>query len=245
MDFPKIKKYLGEEWLNRQIKIIEGGMWIEDPKGMDTKDIIPVGYFILEEINKLITKFEEIKGFDKWVKEARTSKQFKTCLFELMSIEAFIDKSDFIELKKENDDGVPEAFVKKGEYIFFLECTLLDELKSSFENKAADLFKKSTKKFRNSEGIHLVGAFDFFGVGKLMPTTNFHLLKRHINSRFSKGRGSATIAYIITNFYFTINPETKKMYSAKEYWLILNPNKGEYDTYFFKNVMSVKDFITY
>ncbi len=242
--FLKIKEHIGETWLNREIKFIEGGTWIEDAKGMNKKDIINLAHSIFEKIDNLISKFEKLKGFNKWAEESKTSKHFETCLFELMSMEIFIEKSDFMEIKKENGEKIPEAFIKKGDVGLFLECTKLDSIPGSIENKTSFLFSKSRKKFNNAEGVHIVGTFDFFDKDNQRPTPHLNFLIFHINRRFRRGTGSKIAAFILTNFYWTINPDEEKLFLVKEYWLILNPNKGKrYDEDFFRSLLSVKEFV--
>jgi hypothetical protein len=240
MDFPKIKEHLGEEWLNKELEIINNQKWVEKQEERDGR-YLSAGLFLLNEINSLISKFEKVNGFKIWVEEARTSKHFGDCLFELMSIDVFFIKSDSIELKKENGNKIPEAFVKKENLSFFLECTRLKDLPTLMENKIHDLFKKSSHKFRNSEGIHLIGTFGFFDDNK--PNKYFRLLRLNIEKKFERGMGSTVIAFIITNFYIVFNPKTKLPSLNKGYWLIINPNKEKkYNKSFFENLLDVEKF---
>ena len=47
---------------------------------MVTNDIV---FSVLEKIDQLRAKFEKVENFSQWVDEAKTSKIFEDCLFEL------------------------------------------------------------------------------------------------------------------------------------------------------------------
>ena len=243
MKFERIKKYLGEEWLDEQVKEIEGLKWVKDKKGMRTTELIQTGYFILKKIEEFIEKFESLNGFDVWVSETKNSKtNFKDHFFELMSLEIFLDKADFFNLMEKNESYMPEAFVKKGDKDFFLECTNLDGIPNSIENKVSKLFTKSRNKFGESEGIHLLGTFDFFNADTQKPTHDFNFLKYHIERRFHRKKGHSTIGFFLTNFFITFHPKLKKNFLAREYWLILNPNLPKWNSEEFKDLIKVDGF---
>ncbi len=244
MDFPKLKEHLGEEWLDEQVSIIEKGFWIKDSKGLDRIELISAGYFILRELDKLIFKFEKITGFNQWVREAKAAKSnFNDFLFELRSMEIFIDGADSVELKKinENSGKSPEAFLRKGVNAFFIECTNITNMSGIIENKAKKLFDKSRQKFKGSEGIHLVGTMEMFDKDTMeQPNPSFKLLKWWIMQKFEKREGSTVIAFILINFYVQINPkENNKISLNHKYWIILNPNKtSTHIEEFFKDIIT-------
>lgn len=240
VNFPIIKKHLGEKWLEDAIKFLENQ---KRPKNLEDREIFSGARdFLLVEIEKNILKFEKLKGFDAWAKEARSSKRFKDCLFELMSMEIFIEKAESMELKKENGEVVPEAFIKNGDLRFFLESTMLEAIPSNIENKVGDLFKKSRKKFKGSEGIHLIGTFGFFD-NEQKPKTELIYLKHHINKRFRGGGGKTIISFILTNFYIAFNPDKESYFMMKEYYLLPNPNKDKkYDVETLKKMIKVNEF---
>ena len=95
MKFQNIRKYFGQEWFDKQTKIIQNKAQFYK-EGIEEKFVISAIEFIFGEMDKLISKFEKLDGFDEWIKEAKTTKNLETCLFELMSMEIFIEKSDSI-----------------------------------------------------------------------------------------------------------------------------------------------------
>jgi len=247
MSYPNIKKYLGEDWLKKQLEEIERKDWVKEgiPKEMVTNDI---AFSVLEKIDKVIVKFENIKNFPKWVEEARTSKNFEDCLFELMALENLLLKSDLIELKPDNTVSglVPEALVKKGDINFFVEMTKLKSLPASIQNKVDRLSKKSRDKFRGSQGVHFIGTFDFFKYENddVKPLPQLGLLKRMINSRFERGSNSSILAFILANIYVAYNPKLNKTFIQKRFDIINKPeNKGGLPLSFFKSIFDVNEFV--
>src|SRR3989344_8058030 len=149
MNYLNIKKHLGEDWLKNQLEEIEKKDWVKEgiPKEMVTNNI---AFSVLEKIDEVIVKFEDIKNFSKWVEEAKTSKNFEDCLFELMALENLLLKSDLVELKPNNiiSGLVPEALIKKDNKTLFIEMTKLKSMEGSTQNKVEKLFGKARNKFR-------------------------------------------------------------------------------------------------
>jgi len=247
MDYLNIKKHLGEDWLKNQLEEIEKKDWVKEgiPKEMVTNNI---AFSVLEKIDEVIVKFEDIKNFSKWVEEAKTSKNFEDCLFELMALENLLLKSDLVELKPNNmiSGLVPEALVKKDDINFFVEMTKLKSLPTSIQNKVDRLSKKSRDKFRGSQGVHFIGTFDFFkfenDIAKPLP--QFGLLKRMINSRFERGSNSSILAFILVNIYVAYNPKLNRTFVQKRFDIINKPeNKGGLPLSFFESIFDVNGFI--
>ena len=86
MDYENIKKHFGEEWLNEEKKFIDTKEWIEKSE-LRKKISNQPAFHILNEIDKLIKKFENIEGFSQWVLEAKTADTFEDLLFELMVLD--------------------------------------------------------------------------------------------------------------------------------------------------------------
>ncbi|MBI2045513.1 hypothetical protein HYT23_05640 [Candidatus Pacearchaeota archaeon] len=64
MDYSNIKKYLGEDWLKRQLEEINKKDWVKEgiPKNQIPNEI---AFSVLEKIDEVIIKFENIKNFPK------------------------------------------------------------------------------------------------------------------------------------------------------------------------------------
>lgn len=70
-----LKEHLGEDWLRSQMNSSEYRQFPE------------IGLKVLSKIGDIIKKLEHIKGFGKWVNEAKTSLSFKDyCLTILPKI---------------------------------------------------------------------------------------------------------------------------------------------------------------
>jgi len=247
MGYPNIQKYLGENWLKKQFEEIDRKDWVKEgiPKDKVTNDI---ALSVLEKIDEVIVKFENIKNFSKWVEEARTSKNFEDCLFELMALENLLLKSDLVELKPDNlvSGLIPEALVKKDNVNFFVEMTKLKSLPTSIQNKVDRLSKKSRDKFRGSQGVHFIGTFDFFKYEDdiVKPLPHLGLLKRMINSRFERGSNSSILAFVLVNIYVAYNPTLNKTFVQKRFDIINKPeNKGGLPLSFFESIFDVNEFI--
>ncbi|MDP3026099.1 MAG: hypothetical protein Q8N63_00175 [Nanoarchaeota archaeon] len=247
MDYPNIKKHLGEDWLKKQFEEIEKKDWVKEgiPKEMVTNDI---AFSVLEKIDEVIVKFENTKNFSKWVEEAKTSKNFEDCLFELMALENLLLKSDLIELKPDNivNGLVPEALVRKDGNEFFIEMTKLKSMDGSTQNKVEKLFRKARNKFRGLQGIHFIGVFNFFEFDNdvMKPLPKFNLLKKMINSRFERGSNSFILAFVLVNIYVAYNPKLNKTFVQKRFDIINKPeNKGGLPLSFFESIFDVNEFI--
>ncbi|MBL7148292.1 MAG: hypothetical protein ISS82_05695 [Nanoarchaeota archaeon] len=244
MSYKNIKKHLGEEWLNNQIKIFETKKWIKiEPKKELSNE---PAFYLLKKIDELLLKFEKVDGFFQWTLEAKTTKIFENVLFELMVLDNLLLNSDSLKLKVINssNNSIPEALIKKGEDVFYVEMTKLKGIPKSIQNKVNNLFTKSKTKFNNSQGIHFIGVFDFFEYPteneKILP--QFNLLKKFIQLRFERGFGSSIIAFVLVNFI--INTNFKKSSILKKYYLINKPlEKGGKPSKFFEDIFDVDDFI--
>lgn len=237
-----IKKYLGKEWIKNQEEIILKGA--KKSIKLPPEIYVKLCLRVLCEIEKIITKFIKIEGFDKWVVEAKTAKtNFKDLLFELMTLELFIRKSDTFTLKsKRTGEGKePEACLLKDKKEIFLECTNIDGMPSSIPARVKELFKKSTKKFDGAEGIHIVGALSFFDGGERKE--NFEKLMKSIEERFLRGYGSKVIAFVLVNVYFQWVPRLNVVKPVRGCYIILNPRKvKKYGVSFLENLIDIKDF---
>jgi len=247
MNYPSIKKYLGENWLKKQFEEIDKKDWVKEgiPKDKVSNDI---AFSVLEKIDEVIVKFENIKNFSKWIEEAKTSKNFEDCLFELMALENLLLKSDLVELKPDNSVSgfVPEALVKKGDVNFFLEMTKLKSMEGSTQNKVEKLFGKARNKFRGLQGVHFIGVFNFFEFEDdiMKPLPKFNLLKRMINSRFERGSNSSILAFVLVNIYVAYNPKLNKTFVQKRFDIVNKPeNRGGLPLSFFESIFDVNEFI--
>lgn len=247
MDYPNIKKYLGEDWLEKQLEEIDKKDWVRE--GI-TKDKISneIAFSVLEKVDEILIKFENIPNFSKWIEEAKTSKNFEDCLFELMALENLLLKSDLVELKPSNDISglVPEALVKKDGKEFFIEMTKLKSMEGSTQNKVEKLFGKARNKFRGLQGIHFIGVFNFFEFDNdiMKPLPKFNLLKKMIDFRFQKGINSSILAFILANIYVSYNPKLNKTFVRKRFDIINKPeNKGGLPLSFFESIFDVNEFI--
>lgn len=244
MDYENIRRHLGEEWLNKQKECISNKEWIEKN---EFKDKIPnePAFYLLERIDELIKKFENISGFSQWVEEAKTTKTFEDHLFELMVMDNLLRKTDSLKLKVPNpaNSSVPEALVEKGGNLFYVEMKKLRDLPNKISNKVDNLFRKARDKFKGSEGILFVGTFNFFEYpdGNKKVLSEFNLLKKLIQLRFERGFGSSIIAIVLVNF--VIKTDLKKTSIEKEYYIInkSQEKKGK-PLKFFEDIFDVDDF---
>jgi len=241
--YPFLQKYL-PEWLKEQINFIQSKEWIENEQ-LKTEDTIQIGYTFLKKIEGLIKRFESIEGFSQWVIEAKNSREnFKHFLFELMSLENLLSKSDKLILKPHNKTSSknPEALIIKNGTSFYAEMTFLDSLPSSIINKVDKLFDKSRKKFAGLSGIHFIGAFNFFNYpeGKEKSLPELNSLVKLIQLKF-KRFGSSTLAFVLVNIYANYNPKLIDTSFPKKFIILPNPNKKLPDA-FFQNLFEVDEF---
>lgn len=242
-----IKKHLGDEWLKNELEKISEKDWIDGALSKENISNNPA-YYVLEKIDKLIKKFESVEGFDQWAIEAKKSgKSFKHFLFELMVLDNLFSKSDEIILKISNpsNGAVPEALIKKGENSFYVEMTFLEGLPKNLLTKVNSLFNKSTKKFKDSQGIHFVGSFNFFEYeGDVrIPLPQFKLLNKLIALRYERGFGSSIMAVVPTEFVVKTTPDFKKTSLEKFFYLNAKPlKKGGLPDEFFESIFEVDEF---
>ncbi|MEX0920474.1 MAG: hypothetical protein WDZ69_02730 [Candidatus Pacearchaeota archaeon] len=245
--YENINKHLGEEWLNREIESIESKNWIK--KSEKEKVSTKPAHYLLEKIEKLIKKFEDIEGFSQWVLDAKTSRNnFEDILFELMVLDNLLNKVDFIVLKHSNPNGnfVPEAKLSKGNEHFYVEMTKLKSTPKNILNKVDGLFRKARNKFRGSQGIHFIGCFEFFDYvnDKSVPSKNYNLLKFYIQRRFERHSNSSILAFVLVNIMIKTLPDFSKSSIDKTYEIIQkSPEKGGKQPKFFKEIFEVNDFI--
>ncbi len=244
MVYENIKKWIGEDWLNKQEEFISTKKWIERSELKDKISNSPA-FYLLEEIDKLIKKFEDIEGFSQWALEAKTTDNFEDALFELMVLDNLLLKSDSLKLKVINqvNGKIPEALIRKEEKVFYVEMKKLKDLPNSIPNKVSKLFEKARNKFKGSQGILFIGTFNFFEYpeGNKKMLSEFNLLKKIIQFRFERGLGSSTIAFVLVNFVIKTNFE--KTGIEKEYYIINKPLKnGGMPTKFFKDIFDVDSF---
>ena len=228
-EYQYIKKYFGENWLEEQKSFIESGKWIEGERNR-TRETMKIAFFVLEQIDILLKKFESIEGFSQWVRDAKNSKEnFKDLLFELLVLENLSEKSDEFKLRTENQDSGAflEASLKKQGLFSYIECTNLDAIPINIQNKVKDLFNKSTKKFRGKQGIHFIGVFNFFGYsqGVEIPSPELKYLIECIKQKFKRGEGSRVLAFVITNIFVAYNPQLNQSFVQKRFLIIPNPSK--------------------
>ncbi len=244
MDYSYIKKHLGENWLKEQFKAIESKLWIEKPELRDKISNEPI-YFIIKKIDELIQKLENIKGFDKWAIEAKTSKKFEDCLFEIMIFENLFGKSDNIEIKPNNYRRVPEALVIKGKNKFYIEAKNLSKIPSSSENKINRLLSNARDKFKLSKGILFIGCFDFFTYenDEVKIKEELKKLKKEVERKLNNFReNSRILAVVLTNCY--IQTDMNKSSLKKCFYLIPRPeNLGGFNEKVLKEIFDVDEFL--
>ena len=157
MDYPYLKKHLGEGRLGKEIESLEKGAWVDTKRKRE--NVIWMVYTALEIIDKLIEKNELVTNFAKWVREAKESKDLKDCLFELTCIDA-LSKNNKIIIKQKNGKKVPDAFITNEN--IYVEMTNLKDIPESIKLKVNDLCEKSLERFGSERGIHLIGIKGFF-----------------------------------------------------------------------------------
>jgi len=246
MGYTNVKKYLGADWLKKQLEDIEKKDWVREgiPKEMITNDI---AFSVLKKIDKLLIKFEKVENFSQWVNEAKTSKTFEDCLFELMALENLLLKTDNLILKPVNPISrlVPDALIEKDNKILLIEMTKIKSLKGSYKNKVEKLFGKVRNKFRGSQGIHFIGVFNLFkhDGDKEIPLEEFSQLQNTIQMRFNFRKNKPIQAFVLTNIFLAYNPKLKKTFVQKRYYILNKPeDKGGLPLSFFDSIFEVDDF---
>jgi hypothetical protein len=228
MTFPYIRKHLGDDWLERELRILGTGNWIQDPSY--TK-YAKLGYTVFERIDDLIKKLEGISGFDKWALEAKTSKaSFKDCLLEIMVLEHLNANTDHMEMKPEmNGLPVPEARLTTGNEVLLVEVKRLDGIPSKIRNKVSNLFTKIRKQFGSSSGIAFIGCSDFFisQEGSIMPKKEFRDLIVEVERRLLNPKHDRSIkAVFLVNIDIMMNPILKKAFFRKHLFLVRRPESS-------------------
>jgi len=246
MDYENIKKHLGEEWLTKQKEMINSKKWIENEKYRDKIPLDPAWY-VLEKIEELINKFENVEGFDKWTLEAKTTNAPEDILFELFVLDNLLSKSDSLKLKVLNPESnkESEALITKGNEPFYVEMKKIRDIPNNISNKVDKLFSQASKKFKGSKGILFVGVYNFFKYpeGNPVMTSEFRLLKKLIQQRFNRGVGSSTIAIILVNIFINTSPDFKKTGMNRRYSIIPKPlEKGGLPPKFFEDILEVDGF---
>lgn len=247
MGYDNIRKYLGDGWLKNQLSEIERKDIVVEgiPKEMVAQEIAPS---VFEKIDELLTKFTKIKNFSQWVREAKSSKTFEDCLFELMALENLLTKTDKIELKPINvlTKLVPEALIEKDNTLLLIEMTNLKSVDGSYKNKVEKLFGKVRNKFKGSQGIHFIGIPKFFKHEgeNVVPLKEFSQLQTTIQARFNFRENKAIQAFILTYIFLAYNPKLQKTFVQKRYYIINKPeDKGGLPLSFFDKIFSVDDFM--
>ncbi len=246
MELPTIKKYLGEGWVNNLLNFTKSMQWITEEE-KKTPENLKIGYLFLEKIDEIIKKFENIQGFDIWVKETKNSsyKDFQHFLFELMSLENLLNKSDNFKLKPDNliTAKNPEALLTKGDISFYIENTFLDDIPSNISSKVSHLFRKSREKFVGLEGIHFIGAYSFFNYsfGKETYSSELKYLAKVIQEKFKRGNYPHILAFVLVNIYAHHNPVSFKTSFPKNFIIFPNPSKT-IPKDFFQNLFEVNEF---
>jgi hypothetical protein len=246
MEFETIKKYFGEQRLSALVALAKSLKWIEPPE-LRTEEYSKLGILLLEKIEEIIKKFEKIQGFNYWVREIRNSsyKDFQHFLFELMSLENLLNKSDNFELKPLNsiNGKNSEALIFKGQNSFYVENTFLDDIPSNLSNKVSHLFRKSREKFVGGEGLHFIGAYHFFNYSfvKETPLPELKYLIKLIQEKFDRGAYPHLLAFVIVNIYFHYNPNSTKTSLPKSFIILPNPHKN-ISKDFFKGLFEVDEF---
>ncbi len=218
-----IKKYLGENWLKNQLEVFNQQLWIAQPEFRGKVSNAPVR-FMLEKIDGLIKKLESVTGFEKWALEAKTSKSFEDCLFEIMIFENLLGKADYMEIKPNNHGKTPEAVIIKGKDKFHIEAKKLNKIPSSLINKVSHLLKNTRDQFKLSRGILFIGCFDFFTYEKSEVKIKEELneLKDQIERKLHNFRENRKIlAVVLTNFY--IQTDMKNSSLQKQFFIIPRP----------------------
>lgn len=245
MDYPNILKYLGENWLTRQMAFIESKQWIEEV-ARDKMSLAPAMH-LLAKIDELISKLERVEGFDKWAKEASTSKSFEDCFFEIMIFENLYRKADSFEIKPNSsiNDKVPEASITKGNELFYIEAKKLEKIPPSVVNKVNTLLARTRKKFAPRKGILFIGCFDFFHYEGDKPKAKkeFQELKAEVERKLRNHReNSRILAVMLTNIY--IQTDMEKSSFQKIYYLVPRPeNLGGFNESKFREIFDVDGFI--
>ncbi len=214
MDYPYIKKYLGKEWLENQLDLVNSGEWIDE--GIPKKKVIWMGHYTIKIIDQLIGKHKDVEGFQKWAKESKTSKVFGDCLFELICFDELL-KSNKLIIKSKNINKIPDAFLKDEK--IYVEMTNLKDIPLSIELKVNDLCEKSQERFENSLGIHFIGVNNFFEynekLDKLIPKKELSILANDLRKKLVK-LNKNVLGFILVHNYLASHPRINKFVLYRE-----------------------------
>jgi len=204
MDYPNIEKYLGKDWLKKEIPSMRKGEWID--KNIQKKGLIEVGFLVLGEIDNLIGENAKIHNFEKWTKEAKKSKDFQDCLFELICINR-LSKRNKIIIKQKNGNKTPDAFLKDEK--IYIEMTNLKEIYNpdSIELKVNNLCQKSEERFGKALGIHFIGINGYFEYDKkkdsMVPKDELSTLVKDLLEKLQK-LDKNILCFVLVNNYVKI-----------------------------------------
>jgi len=207
MDYPYIKKHLGEERLRKEIEFIEKGEWLNPQREKEGW----MGYFALKIIDELIGKNESVTNFKKWSKEAKNSKNLKDCLFELICVNE-LSKKNKLTIKQKNGNKVPDGFIDN-EKIYF-EMTNLEDIPQSIELKVNNLCEKSQERFGSSLGIHLVGINGFFEYNekedRLVPKKELQQFVKDLREKIQK-LDKNVLCFLLVHNYVAYHPNIEQI----------------------------------
>ena len=221
--YPNIIKHLGRERLEKELKPIESGEFLEPGRENDGW----LGYFALKLVDNLIGENEGIENFSKWVKEARESKDLKSCLFELICIDN-ISKNNTIIIHQKNGNKFPDAFLSnKNTYI---EMTNLEGISQSIKLKANDMCYKSKERFGNENGIHFIGVNGFFEYSDerdmMVPKKELEIFVEDLKEKVLEMDENIS-CFILIHSFFQYNPKTKQFMLHKQTPYIISNRDNE------------------
>lgn len=204
MDYPHIKKHFGEERLKKEIEFIERGAWLNPERDNW------MGNYFLKIIDYLIGKNELVTNFDRWLKEARGSKDLKDCLFELICIDE-LSKNNKLIIKQKNGDKIPDAFLEDEK--IYIEMTNIEDIPDSIELKVNDICNKSQGKFKSSLGIHLIGINGFFEYNDeedgMVPKKELKQFVTDLREKMQK-LDKNILCFLLVHNYFAYHPSIRQ-----------------------------------
>ncbi len=227
--YSNFKKYLGEDILKRELKVLENKEWMheQERKEFDKE----IGFLFLDEIEKMIKEISNLKGFDKWCNEVKLQNKnqninLKDLFFELFVFNNIKSENNIIELKRKVREKKPDCFVENSCGSFFIEIKNINEIKKDkLHNKIKDYYKKAMKQFNGNKGIIVIG------YNYLMNDvdTLFRLVGQAVDSFFLKLKESGKevsenfICFLFFGILVKYNVKQKKIYFQAKLLVRKNP----------------------
>lgn len=238
-----IKRYLGCQWLERELYKIQNDDWIDD-KVLHKEIVRLTGFDVIDLIDKLLGKLSGLNGFDRWCQEAKKEKERYDILFELF---CFDNLSGSIELKIPTSTGDVDAFLKTQNHEIYVDIHNLNKIPESIESKVHDLFKKAKRKFTDKEGVLFIGCEKLIeGYSNMEPIfiPSFDAFKNEICRILEdpKRINKNILGFILVIAVFVVNPITHEAGFRKYFYILNKPwRKGGPDIKFLVSALKVDE----